>query len=62
MGEWAEMRTTNHSQGYAAVGGQGRSAYNLTLNPGGSSSGSGISEAANQAAFALATETDGSGN
>lgn len=61
MGEWAEMRSTNYSQAYAGISGQGRSAYNLTVNPGGSSSGSGISVAVNQAAFALATETDGSG-
>ncbi|EEP77697.1 conserved hypothetical protein [Uncinocarpus reesii 1704] len=60
MSEWAEMRTTDYSQGYSAFAGQSRSAYNFTVNPGGSSSGSGIAVSINQAAFALGTETDGS--
>lgn len=61
LSEWADMRSNNYSEGYSARGGQSRSAYNLTLNPGGSSSGSAIAVAVNQVMFALGTETDGSG-
>lgn len=55
------MRSNNYSEGYSGRGGQCRSAYNLTVNPGGSSSGSGVGVGANVIAFALGTETDGSG-
>ena len=61
MSEWADIRSKNWSEGYSPRGGQPRSAYNLTLNPGGSSSGSAIAVAANQVTFTLGTETDGSG-
>ena len=61
LSEWADMRSNNYSEGYSGRGGQARSAYNLTLNPGGSSSGSAIAVAVNQVMFALGTETDGSG-
>ena len=61
LSEWADMRSNNYSEGYSARGGQARSPYNLTLNPGGSSSGSAAAVAANICAFALGTETDGSG-
>ena len=61
LSEWADMRSNNYSEGYSGRGGQGRSAYNLTVNPGGSSSGSAIAVAANIVTFALGTETDGSG-
>lgn len=61
LSEWADMRSSNYSEGYSARGGQARSAYNLTVNPGGSSSGSAIAVAANVVMFALGTETDGSG-
>ncbi|EXJ81842.1 hypothetical protein A1O1_07907 [Capronia coronata CBS 617.96] len=60
LSEWADMRSTNYSEGFSARGGQARSPYNLTGNPGGSSSGSAVAVAANQAMFALGTETDGS--
>lgn len=60
LSEWADMRSNNYSEGYSARGGQCRSAYNLTTNPGGSSSGSAVAVAANVVAFALGTETDGS--
>ena len=62
MSEWADMRSSNYSEGYSARGGQARSPYNLTLNPGGSSSGSAAAVAANICMFALGTETDGSGS
>ncbi|QPH10557.1 hypothetical protein C2857_001928 [Epichloe festucae Fl1] len=60
LSEWADMRSNNYSEGYSARGGQCRSAYNLTVNPGGSSSGSGVGVGANAIAFSLGTETDGS--
>lgn len=55
LSEWASMRSTNYSEGYSPKGGQARSPYNLTVNPGGSSAGSAIAVAANQAMFALGT-------
>ncbi|KAH1341866.1 hypothetical protein KXV68_007532 [Aspergillus fumigatus] len=60
LSEWADMRSNNYSEGYSARGGQCRSAFNLTVNPGGSSSGSGVAVGANLVPFALGTETDGS--
>ena len=60
LSEWADMRSNNYSEGYSPRGGQARSAYNLALNPGGSSSGSAVAVAANVVPFALGTETDGS--
>ena len=61
LSEWADMRSSNYSEGYSARGGQARSPYNLTVNPGGSSSGSAGAVAGNLCMFALGTETDGSG-
>lgn len=60
LSEWADMRSNIYSEGYSARGGQCRSPYNLTTNPGGSSSGSAAAVAANILPFALGTETDGS--
>jgi len=60
LSEWADMRTNYYSEGYSARGDQARSPYNLTTNPGGSSSGSAGAVAANLVTFALGTETDGS--
>jgi amidase len=60
LSEWADMRSNNYSEGYSARGGQARSPYNLTVTPGGSSSGSAAGVAANVFTFALGTETDGS--
>jgi amidase len=61
LSEWADMRSNNYSEGYSPRGGQARSPYNLTVNPGGSSSGSAAGVGANAIAFSLGTETDGSG-
>ena len=61
LSEWADMRSSNYSEGYSGRGGQARSPYNLTVNPGGSSSGSAGAVAANLCMLALGTETDGSG-
>lgn len=60
LSEWADMRSFNYSEGYSPRGDQARSPYNLTVNPGGSSSGSAAAVAANQVPFSLGTETDGS--
>nr|XP_036577411.1 amidase [Colletotrichum truncatum]KAF6784382.1 amidase [Colletotrichum truncatum] len=60
LSEWADMRSNNYSEGYSARGGQCRSPYNFTVNPGGSSTGSAVGVAANAIAFSLGTETDGS--
>lgn len=60
LSEWADMRSNSYSEGYSARGGQCRSPYNLTVTPGGSSSGSASGVAANAVAFSLGTETDGS--
>lgn len=61
LSEWADMRSSNYSEGYSGRGGQTRSAYNFTVNPGGSSSGSAVAVGSNAIAFSLGTETDGSG-
>lgn len=53
MSEWADMRSNNYSEGYSARGGQARSPYNLTVNPGGSSTGSAAAVAANIVTFSL---------
>ena len=60
LSEWADMRSNNYSEGYSGRGGQARSSYNFTVNPGGSSSGSAIAVSNNVVSFALGTETDGS--
>ncbi len=61
LSEWADMRSNDYSEGFNARGGQCRSAYNFTVNPGGSSTGSGVAVGANVVPIALGTETDGSG-
>ncbi|MCJ1464114.1 hypothetical protein MMC07_002727 [Pseudocyphellaria aurata] len=47
LSEWADMRSSVYSEGYSARGEQARGPYNLSMNPGGSSSGSGAAVAAN---------------
>lgn len=60
LSEWANFRSNNSSSGWSGRGGQTRNPYILDRNPCGSSSGSGASIAANLAAAAIGTETDGS--
>ena len=60
LSEWANFRGFSSSSGWSGAGGQTRNPYVLDRNPCGSSSGSGAATAANFAAAALATETDGS--
>jgi amidase len=60
LSEWANFRSTHSSSGWSGRGGQTRNPYALDRNPSGSSSGSGAAIAANLAAAAVGTETDGS--
>jgi amidase len=60
LSEWANYRSTNSTSGWTAVGGQTNNPYVLDRNPCGSSSGSGVSAAADLATVAVGTETDGS--
>jgi amidase len=60
LSEWANFRSAHSTSGWSARGGQVRNPYVLDRNPCGSSSGSGVAAAANLAAAAIGTETDGS--
>jgi amidase len=60
LSEWANFRSTRSSSGWSARGGQTRNPYALDRTPCGSSSGSAAAVAANLAALAVGTETDGS--
>jgi amidase len=60
LSEWANFRSSHSSSGWSGRGGQTKNPYALDRNPSGSSSGSGAAIAANLAAAAVGTETDGS--
>lgn len=60
LSEWANFRSTRSTSGWSARGGQTKNPYSSDRNPCGSSSGSGAAMAANLAAAAIGTETDGS--
>ncbi|MDP5139343.1 MAG: amidase family protein, partial [Spirosomaceae bacterium] len=61
LSEWANFLCGVCPNGYSAVGGQTLNAYGRKkIDTGGSSSGSGVSMAANYAAAAVGTETSGS--
>ncbi|HUR29437.1 MAG TPA: amidase [Planctomycetota bacterium] len=60
LSEWANFRSTHSSSGWSGRGGLTRNPYALDRNPSGSSSGSAAAIAANLAAVAVGTETDGS--
>jgi amidase len=60
LSEWANFRSSHSTSGWSGRGGQCRSPYALDRNPSGSSSGSGVSVAANFCAAAIGSETDGS--
>ena len=60
LSEWANFRSTKSTSGWSGRGGQVKNPYVLDRNPCGSSSGSGSAIAANLAAAAIGTETDGS--
>src|SRR5579872_3329534 len=60
LSEWANFRSSTSSSGWSGRGGQSLNPYVLDRSPIGSSSGSATAIAANLAAAALGTETDGS--
>src|SRR5215470_5168767 len=60
LSEWANIRSSNSTSGWSAVGGLTRNPYALDRNACGSSSGTGASIAASLAAIGVGTETDGS--
>ncbi len=60
LSEWANFRSTHSVSGWSGRGGLTRNPYALDRNASGSSSGSGAAIAANLAAVAVGTETDGS--
>ena len=60
LSEWANFRSPESSSGWSAVGGLTRNPYNQSKSACGSSSGSGAAIAAELAAAAIGTETDGS--
>lgn len=60
LSEWANFRSTASTSGWSARGGQTRNPYALDRSPSGSSSGSAVAVAANLAAVAVGTETNGS--
>jgi amidase len=60
LSEWANMRGSRSVSGWSGVGGLTRNPYSPDRSPCGSSSGSGAAVAAQLAAAALGTETDGS--
>jgi amidase len=60
LSEWANIRSTNSTSGWSAIGGLTRNPYALDRNSCGSSSGSAAAVAAGLAWAAIGTETDGS--
>jgi amidase len=60
LSEWANFRSTHSTSGWSGRGGLTKNPYALDRNPSGSSSGSAVAVAANLAAVAVGTETDGS--
>jgi amidase len=60
LSEWANFRGELSSSGWSGLGGQTHNPYDLTRNPCGSSSGSGVAVSANLTVLAIGTETNGS--
>jgi amidase len=60
LSEWANIRSTRSSSGWSGRGGLSLNPYALDRTTSGSSSGSAAAVAANLAAMAIGTETDGS--
>lgn len=60
LSEWANIRSSNSSSGWSAVGGLTRNPHSLSHSACGSSSGSAAAVAAGLAPAAIGTETDGS--
>jgi len=60
LSEWANIRSSNSTSGWSAVGGLTRNPHAIDRNACGSSSGSGAAVAAGMAWGAIGTETNGS--
>ncbi|MDU8884538.1 amidase [Yeosuana sp. MJ-SS3] len=60
LSEWANFHSSYSSSGWSGLGGQTKNPYDVTRNPCGSSSGSGVAVAANLCVVAIGTETNGS--
>jgi amidase len=60
LSEWANIRSSNSTSGWSAVGGLTANPWKYSHSAGGSSSGSGAAVAAGLIPFAVGTETDGS--
>lgn len=60
LSEWANFRGQLSTSGWSGVGGQTKNPYDLSRNPCGSSSGSGVAVSANLTVLAIGTETNGS--
>lgn len=60
LSEWANFRGELSTSGWSGWGGLTRNPYDLSRNPCGSSSGSGVSVSANLTVLAIGTETNGS--
>ena len=60
LSEWANFHSSFSSSGWSRLGGQVKNPYDLTRNPCGSSSGSGVAASANLTVLAIGTETNGS--
>lgn len=60
LSEWANFRGSLSTSGWGGISGETRNPYDVTRNPCGSSSGSGVAVSANLTMLAIGTETDGS--
>ena len=60
LSEWANFHSSFSSSGWSGLGGQVKNPYDLTRNPCGSSSGSGVAASANLGTLTIGTETNGS--
>jgi amidase len=60
LSEWANFHSSFSSSGWSGLGGQVNNPYDVTRNPCGSSSGSGVAASSNLAAITIGTETNGS--
>ncbi len=60
LSEWANFHSSFSSSGWSGLGGQVNNPYELSRNPCGSSSGSGVAASANLVTITIGTETNGS--
>ena len=60
LSEWANFHSSFSSSGWSGLGGQVNNPYEISRNPCGSSSGSGVAASANLSVITIGTETNGS--